>query len=169
MTTLRIRPTDGAGGLAQERTRVMAPVGASLLLRSVGSGALDLVAAELERIRSTFSNRAIYAGSYGWGSAGSFHFPQGQLHRFLNLFGGFVRSINTYSHAAADVAMPYIAGIFFVCWSSRPRGRRLPDIPSLWWRLAACPSKTPRWPMAEWPGIEPEPAWRPAGRRVSNS
>ena len=75
--------------------------------------ALDLVAAELERIRSTFSNRAIYAGSYGWGSAGSFHFPQGQLHRFLNLFGGFVRSINTYSHAAADVAMPYIAGNFF--------------------------------------------------------
>ena len=75
--------------------------------------ALDLVAAELERVRSTFSNRAIYAGSYGWGSAGSFHFPQGQLHRFLNLFGGFVRSINTYSHAAADVAMPYIAGNFF--------------------------------------------------------
>ena len=75
--------------------------------------ALELVAAELERIRSAFGNRAIYAGSYGWGSAGSFHFPQGQLHRFLNLFGGFVRSINTYSHAAADVAMPYIAGNFF--------------------------------------------------------
>ena len=75
--------------------------------------ALDLVAEELTRIRDTFSNRAIYAGSYGWGSAGAFHNPQGQLQRFLNLFGGFVRSINTYSTAAADVAMPYIAGNFF--------------------------------------------------------
>ena len=75
--------------------------------------ALGLVAAELERVRDTWGNRAIYAGSYGWGSAGAFHFPPGQLHRFLNLFGGFVRSANTYSHAAADVVMPYIAGNFF--------------------------------------------------------
>lgn len=75
--------------------------------------ALDVVAAELRRVRETWGNRAIYAGSYGWGSAGAFHFPQGQLQRFLNLFGGFVRSVNTYSHAAADVAMPYIAGNFF--------------------------------------------------------
>ena len=75
--------------------------------------ALDLVATELERVKNTCGNRAIYAGSYGWGSAGAFHFPQGQLQRFLNLFGGFTRSVNTYSHAAADVMMPYIAGNFF--------------------------------------------------------
>ena len=75
--------------------------------------ALDLVAAELERVKNECGNRAIYAGSYGWGSAGAFHFPQGQLQRFLNLFGGFTRSVNTYSHAAADVMMPYIAGNFF--------------------------------------------------------
>ncbi len=75
--------------------------------------ALDLAAKELSRIKSTHGNQAVYGGSYGWGSAGAFHAPASQLHRFLNLFGGFVSSVNTYSHAAADVVMPYIAGNFF--------------------------------------------------------
>ena len=46
-----------------------------------------LVAAELTRVRSTHSNRAIYAGSYGWASAGRFHHAQSQLKRFLNCIG----------------------------------------------------------------------------------
>ena len=93
--------------------RAVESVGANLLSRSVGSGRLILWPPNSNVSGAHSATRAIYAGSYGWGSAGSFHFPQGQLHRFLNLFGGFVRSINTYSHAAADVAMPYIAGNFF--------------------------------------------------------
>ena len=75
--------------------------------------ALDVVAGELSRVRRTHGNRAIYGGSYGWGSAGAFHFPAAQLQRFLGLFGGFVRSVNTYSTAAGDVIMPYVAGNFF--------------------------------------------------------
>ncbi|GGC89242.1 molybdopterin-dependent oxidoreductase [Chelatococcus reniformis] len=72
--------------------------------------ALDLVAAELARVRADHGNAAIFGGSYGWGSAGRFHHPQGQLHRFLNLIGGYTRSVNAYSHAAAEVILPYVIG-----------------------------------------------------------
>ena len=46
-----------------------------------------LVAAELDRVRTEHGNRAIYAGSYGWASAGRFHHAQSQIHRFLNCIG----------------------------------------------------------------------------------
>ena len=47
-----------------------------------------LVAGELDRVRKAHGNRAIYAGSYGWASAGRFHHAQSQLKRFLNCLGG---------------------------------------------------------------------------------
>ena len=71
-----------------------------------------LVAAELERVRSRHGNRAIYAGSYGWASAGRFHHAQSQIHRFLNCIGGYTRSVNTYSYAAAEVIVPHVLGDF---------------------------------------------------------
>ncbi|MFT5342951.1 MAG: biotin/methionine sulfoxide reductase, partial [Paracoccaceae bacterium] len=71
-----------------------------------------LVAAELDRVRSTSGNSAIYGGSYGWGSAGRFHHAQSQLHRFLNGIGGYTRSVNTYSHAAGEVILPHVIGEF---------------------------------------------------------
>lgn len=72
--------------------------------------ALDLSARELERVRRDHGNRAIFGGSYGWSSAGRFHHAQGQLHRFLNMAGGYTRSVNTHSHAAAEVLLPHIIG-----------------------------------------------------------
>ena len=63
--------------------------------------ALALVAAELARIKADHGNEAIYAGSYGWGSAGRLHNACNLLHRFLNLFGGFTDSVGSYSCAAA--------------------------------------------------------------------
>ena len=74
--------------------------------------ALDIAAAELERVRETHGNGAIYGGSYGWASAGRFHHAQSQLHRFLNCIGGYVASVNSYSHAAVDVLSPHIVGRF---------------------------------------------------------
>lgn len=71
-----------------------------------------LVAAELDRVRSQFGNSAIYAGSYGWASAGRFHHAQSQIHRFLNCIGGYTRSVNTYSYAAAEVMVPHVIGGF---------------------------------------------------------
>ena len=69
-----------------------------------------LVARELDRVRGAYGNEAIYGGSYGWASAGRFHHAQSQLHRFLNVIGGYTRSVNTYSYAAAEVAMPHVLG-----------------------------------------------------------
>ncbi|MGH6718195.1 MAG: molybdopterin guanine dinucleotide-containing S/N-oxide reductase [Alphaproteobacteria bacterium] len=74
--------------------------------------ALDLVAAELARVKTAHGNRAIYAGSYGWASAGRFHHAQSQLHRFLNLHGGYTASKDTYSYAAGEVIVPRVLGPF---------------------------------------------------------
>ena len=71
---------------------------------------LDLVAAELRRVYDTHGPRAVFAGSYGWASAGRFHDAQHQLHRFLNLAGGYVRSVNSYSSGAASVILPHVIG-----------------------------------------------------------
>lgn len=72
--------------------------------------ALDLVAGELERVRSTYGNSAIFGGSYGWGSAGRLHHAQSQLHRFLNRIGGYTRSVNDYSRGASLVLLPHLIG-----------------------------------------------------------
>jgi biotin/methionine sulfoxide reductase len=73
--------------------------------------ALDLLAAELTRVRDTHGPGAIFGGSYGWSSAGRFHHVQSQLHRFLNtVLGGYVRSVNSYSGAASEVILPHILG-----------------------------------------------------------
>ena len=72
--------------------------------------ALDLVARELKRVKTEQGNQAIFGGSYGWGSAGRFHHAQSQLHRFLNLFGGYVFSTDSYSLGAGRVLMPHIVG-----------------------------------------------------------
>lgn len=71
---------------------------------------LDLIAAELTRVKFEHGNEGIFAGSYGWASAGRFHHAQSQLKRFLNTIGGFVRSKGNYSYNAAKVAMPHIVG-----------------------------------------------------------
>ncbi|MFY0635216.1 MAG: molybdopterin-dependent oxidoreductase [Vannielia sp.] len=72
--------------------------------------ACALAARELDRVRKTHGNRAIFGGSYGWGSAGRFHHPQSQLKRFLNLAGGFVSARNTYSYGTAKVLLPHLVG-----------------------------------------------------------
>ncbi|CAH1662518.1 molybdopterin-dependent oxidoreductase [Chelatococcus asaccharovorans] len=76
--------------------------------------AARLVAAEITRIRATHGNAAIFAGSYGWASAGRFNHAPSQLKRFLNLCGGFVSSVNTYSYGAAAVLLPHVIGPAFV-------------------------------------------------------
>jgi biotin/methionine sulfoxide reductase len=72
--------------------------------------ALDLVAAELRRVYAEHGPRAVFGGSYGWASAGRFHDAPRQLHRFLNMAGGYVRSVNSYSSGAATVILPHVIG-----------------------------------------------------------
>ncbi len=74
--------------------------------------ALDLAAAEIERVRRAHGNGAIFGGSYGWASAGRFHHAQSQVHRFLNCLGGYTASIDTYSYAAVSALTPHVIGHF---------------------------------------------------------
>ena len=53
---------------------------------------------------------AVFGGSYGWASAGRFHDAPRQLHRFLNVAGGYVRSVGSYSSGAATVILPHVIG-----------------------------------------------------------
>ena len=75
--------------------------------------AFELVSTEIKRVISNYGNESIYAGSYGWASAGRFHHAQSHLRRFLNLIGGYTYSKNTYSYAAAEVIIPHILGNFY--------------------------------------------------------
>jgi biotin/methionine sulfoxide reductase len=97
---------EGGPGTAGERR------GTDSFVEVTWDEANRLVAAELDRVCKAHGNRAIYAGSYGWASAGRFHHAQSQLKRFLNCIGGFTRSKNTYSFAAAEVLVPHILGTF---------------------------------------------------------
>jgi len=70
--------------------------------------ALDLVAGELRRVIDAHGNAAIFGGSYGWASAGRFHHAQSQIHRFLNVLGGYVRHTDSYSLGAGRVLLPHV-------------------------------------------------------------
>lgn len=72
--------------------------------------ALDIVAAEVDRVRHEHGNSAIFGGSYGWSSAGRFHHAKTQLHRYLNTIGGFTAQKHTYSIAAGYAILPHILG-----------------------------------------------------------
>jgi len=93
--------------------------------------ALDLVAEELNRVRDNHSNESIFAGSYGWASAGRFHHAQSQLRRFMNLFGGSTTSKDSYSYSAGEVILPHVVGsmarmlIDHTSWKSIAQGANL--------------------------------------------
>jgi biotin/methionine sulfoxide reductase len=95
---------EGGPGTAGEKR------GADTFVEVSWDEANRLVAGELDRVRKTHGNQAIYAGSYGWASAGRFHHAQSQLKRFLNCIGGYTSSRNTYSFAAAEVLVPHVLG-----------------------------------------------------------
>ena len=72
-----------------------------------------LVARELERVIREHGNQAIFAGSYGWASAGRFHHAPSQLRRFLNCIGGHTFKRDSYSFAAGQVILPHVLGDFY--------------------------------------------------------
>ncbi|GHB17170.1 molybdopterin-dependent oxidoreductase [Salinicola rhizosphaerae] len=70
--------------------------------------AIDLVARELTRVTEKYGSESVFGGSYGWSSAGRFHHAQSQVHRFLNLTGGYVSHVGSYSMGAARALMQYL-------------------------------------------------------------
>jgi biotin/methionine sulfoxide reductase len=72
--------------------------------------ALRLIGDEIERVKGDFGNAAIFAGSYGWASAGRFHHPVTLIKRFFNTIGGFTNQVGNYSVGAGLVILPYVVG-----------------------------------------------------------
>ncbi|MDX2158018.1 MAG: molybdopterin-dependent oxidoreductase [Hyphomicrobiaceae bacterium] len=72
--------------------------------------ALGLVAGEIRRVIDAHGNDAIFAGSYGWTSAGRVHHAQSVIKRFFNLVGGYTAHVDTYSVGAGQVIARHILG-----------------------------------------------------------
>ncbi|MGZ7036320.1 MAG: molybdopterin-dependent oxidoreductase, partial [Ilumatobacteraceae bacterium] len=116
----------GVAGAARHRTRVLRPAirrgwleggagpselrGRDEFVEVSWAEAIELVAAELNRVRAEHGNESIFGGSYGWASAGIFHHAQTQLQRLLNLLGGYTRSINSYSTGTSVVLLSHLVG-----------------------------------------------------------
>lgn len=74
--------------------------------------ALDLVAQENRRIRDRYGADGLFAGSYGWSSAGRYHHARSQVRRFYFSGGGAVDQQGNYSWGAAQFFLPYVIGTF---------------------------------------------------------
>ncbi len=104
------RPSIRKSWLAQGHKAGGAGRGAEPFVEVPWDEALDIVTAELKRVRAAHGNDAIFAGSYGWASAGRFHHAKTQLQRFMGLFGGFTGQKHSYSLAAGLAILPHILG-----------------------------------------------------------
>jgi len=71
---------------------------------------LDLASAEIRRVIDAHGNDAVFAGSYGWTSAGRFHHAQSQVKRFFNCLGGYTAHVDSYSVGAGAVITRHILG-----------------------------------------------------------
>ena len=70
--------------------------------------ALDRVASELQRVKATYGNSALFV-PYGTGSYNQLNGSQ-TARRLMNLFGGCLGIHNSYSWAAINVATPTVYG-----------------------------------------------------------
>ena len=74
--------------------------------------ALDLVAQELQRVRSSDGAEGIFGGSYGWSSAGRLHHARTLTHKFLFSGGGCVTQAGNYSWGTAQFLLPHVIGTY---------------------------------------------------------
>lgn len=72
--------------------------------------AIKLVAKELKKTREKKGPNSVFAGSYGWRSAGNANVSITLLYRFMNVSGGFVGIKGDYSTGAAQVILPHVVG-----------------------------------------------------------
>jgi biotin/methionine sulfoxide reductase len=73
--------------------------------------ALDMAAGEIGRVRRDFGNASLFAGSYGWSSAGRLHHARTLVRRFFNSIGGFTDQVTNYSYGAAMAFLPRVLGV----------------------------------------------------------
>lgn len=72
--------------------------------------ALEFVAGEIGRVIAQHGNDAVFAGSYGWTSAGRLHHAQSVLKRLFNCVGGYTGHVDTYSVGAGAVIARHVMG-----------------------------------------------------------
>ena len=108
------RPSVRKGWLEGGPDRAGARRGKDTFVELPWDEALDIAAAELQRVRDEHGNGAIFGGSYGWASAGRFHHALSQVHRFLSSIGGYVASVASYSTAGAQAIIPHVFGMPFL-------------------------------------------------------
>lgn len=89
--------------------------------------ALDTAAAEIGRVRETHGNQALFAGSYGWSSAGRVHHARTLIRRFYNTLGGFTDQTTNYSYGAAMAFLPRVVGVRNAVGSSLTSFRTIRD------------------------------------------
>lgn len=73
--------------------------------------ALDLVAKEIKRVYSNYGPSAMFGHTYGWMSTGKINSAAVLQRRLLNLCGGYIGCINSYSTAAISRILPYVIGM----------------------------------------------------------
>lgn len=119
--------------------------------------AIKLVAAEIKRVRETYGQQALFAGSYGWKSPGKVHNCQTLLRRVLNLTGSYTNSSGDYSTGAAQVILPYVSGsieVYEQCttWKNLAENCQL----MVFWGANPLNNSQISWQVADhgaWPGI----------------
>ncbi len=74
--------------------------------------ALALVAEEIVRVRAQHGSQGIFAGSYGWSSAGRLHHARSLVRRFYFSSGGAVDQVGNYSWGTAQFLLPYVIGTY---------------------------------------------------------
>ncbi len=100
-----VRASYLSGGIASAANRGKDP-----FVRVSWDRALDLVAKELERVKASYGNHAVFAGTVDWHGAGKVHNAPVLLRRLLNLHGGFVDSSGDFSVQAAMTVLPHVTG-----------------------------------------------------------
>ena len=72
--------------------------------------ALDLVASELKRVKTSHGNASLFPGTADWQSAGLLHSASALVRRMLGMYGGFTDCTGDPSIAAAMVILPHVLG-----------------------------------------------------------
>jgi len=83
---LRIKQPHVRRGWLESKTKSDAKRGRDEFIAISWEEAFNLASTELVRVKNEYGNASIYAGSYGWASAGRFHHAKSQINRFFNLF-----------------------------------------------------------------------------------
>lgn len=72
--------------------------------------AFELAAGEIKRVYKDYGPSAVWGSSYGWKSPSQVNCASGLSKRLLNLCGGFIDTINSYSTGAISRILPYVVG-----------------------------------------------------------